>query len=345
MADVELSYCTREDVQRELNYADSWRRNKRIDQKIKQASRDAEGLCHRIFYPLTATRTFDVPDTDTLWLFENELISVETIVSGATEMSTDDYILQPVAGPPYDRIDINWGGQVGWEAGQGTWQRAISITGDYHYPVTTEAAGALAVSAASDATSITLDNSAEIGVGSVLLIGAERMAVTEKSLMASGATLAADLTASNAQVQITVSDGDLIALGELIAIDGERMYVESISGDTLTVLRAQAGSTLAAHTTGAGVNVPRLADVARAQLGTLAGTHSSDAPIYLLKPPSLVQEYVLGLTCAALEHGSSGYARTVGSGESQRAADDRGLGNLAKDLYAAYGRKARGRAI
>lgn len=344
MADVEVSYCTRRDVQRELGYADSMRINRRIDAKIRQASRDVEGLCHRLFYPLTATRSFDVPDTDTLWLYENELTSVATIVSGDTTMTADDYILRPESGPPYGWIDVNWSGATGWQAAD-TWQRAIAITGEYHYPITT-AAGPLVVTTINGIiTTLVVDSCADAGAGSLLLIGTERLIVTDETLVSTTATLSADLTAQKADISVTISDGTLVEQGETIVIGAERMFIESIAGNVLTVTRSVNGSTLATHSSTAVVYAPRSLTVARAQTGTVSATHTAGTQIYVLTAPSLVQEYVLALTCAALEHGSSGYARTVGQGESQRQADDRGLTSLAGSVYQAYGRKVRGRAV
>lgn len=344
MADVEVPYCTRAAVQRELGYADNFRTNRRIDAKILQASRDAEGICHRKFYPLTATRSFDVPETDTLWLYQNELSSVTTIVSGENTMSTGDYILRPESGPPYGWIDVNWSGSIGWQAAD-TWQRAIAITGEYHYPPTTTAGPLLVGSITNTTTQITLDSSADAGPGSLLLIGGERMICTDAARVTTTATISADLTAQASDTTLTVSDGTLLDAGELISIDAETMFIESISGNTVIVKRAGNGSTLATHSSGTAIYAPRLIDVARAQLGTVAASHTADTQIYLLTAPSLVSEYVLASTCAALEHGSSGYARSAGSGETQRGPADPGLSSLAESMYQAYGRKVRGRAV
>lgn len=344
MADVEVPYCTRAAVQRELNYADNWRINRRIDSKILQASRDVEGICHRMFYPLTATRSFDVPETDTLWLYQHELSSVTTIVSGETTMTADDYILRPESGPPYGWIDVNWSGATGWQAAQ-TWQRAISITGDYGWPTHTNTGPLLNGSILSSASTIAVDSSADAGPGSILLAGTERMVCTDSALSTTSATITADLTAQKSDQTLTVSDGTLLDQGELIAIGGERMFIESIAGNSVTVTRAANGSTLATHSSSTTIYAPRTLTVARGQLGTVSASHTGNTQIYLLTPPSLVTEYTLAAACTALEHGSSGYARSVGSGESQRAAEDRGLSALAESLYQAYGRKARSRAV
>jgi len=344
MTDPEIPYITREVVQRELGYADSVRLNKRIDAKILQSSREVESLCHRRFYPWTGTRTFDVPETDTLWLHENELSEITAIDSGGTAMTGDDYIAQPASGPPYRWLDIRWSGSVGWEAGD-TWQRSIAITGTYHHPVATKVDSFTNGEVATDDTTLALDADSDIGVGSLILIGSERMLVTEKELTLAGATLAADLAASKGQSLVPVTNPGVFGIGEVILIGAERMLIEQISGDNLIVARGYSASTLAEHTTGDFIAAPRLATVRRGILGTSVAAHASDATITLLQAPSLVQEATLALTVTALEQGSSGYGRTVGSGDNQREAAGRGVKTILDAVYSAYGRKARGRAV
>jgi len=344
MTEIEIPYCTRRAVQRELGYADSVRLNKRIDEKILQASRDVEALCHRRFYPWTGTRLFDVPETDTLFLGENELAEVDAITSGASAMTADDYVLRPSSGPPYTRLDVRWSGSVGWESDQ-TWQEAIAITGTYHYPVRQEAGPDLAGSITDSATTLQASTSEYASAGSLLLIEDERLLVTGERSVDTGVALTAALAANKGQSTVTVDDGDAIELGEQIIIDGETMFVEHILGDTLIVTRGQNGSVLAAHEIGAQVWAPRSLTVTRGILGSTPAAHAGDTQIYLLRAPSLVEELTMAYAITALEQGSSGYGRVVGSADNQREAAGRGVQALADRVYAAYGRKARGRAI
>lgn len=63
-----------------------------------------------------------------------------------------------------------------------------------------------------------------------------------------GATLAEDVNAS--VTSFDVSDGTLIQIGQTLLIGSERMYVEAIATDTVTVIRGVNGSTAATHASG-----------------------------------------------------------------------------------------------
>lgn len=65
--------------------------------------------------------------------------------------------------------------------------------------------------------------------------------------------LAEDLDNSETGVDITTNQGEAFAAGDTILIDNEIMFVTGVSNDTLTVVRGSAGTTAAAHTTGAEV--------------------------------------------------------------------------------------------
>lgn len=346
VTDPEIPYCTRESVQAMLQSADNPRRNQRIDHAILQASRDLEGLVHRRFYPWTGTRLFDQPDGPILFLDDWEIATSSdlTIVSGDDEMASTDFILRPHSGPPYLWIEQNNAGRIGWQSGQ-TWQNAISITGTFHHPVRRTAAGATTDQLTSGAGVFTLGPSASIGVGSLLLLGTERMLVTEKSYTITGAELAADVPAGKGATVLTLDTPDAVEPGEQLMIGGERMIAEVVSGTTVVVTRGAAGGVLAAHTSGDAVLAPRQAQLHRGILGTTAAAHDAGTQIYLLQAPSLVQEAVTALAVTAVEQGSSAYARVVGSTDNQREAGGRGAAALLERVYARYGRKVRTRAV
>lgn len=71
----------------------------------------------------------------------------------------------------------------------------------------------------------------------------------EEGLDATGATLAAAISSTTANT-MTVSDGSLIETGWCVLIDGEQMFVVSIVGTTVTVLRGNNGTTAATHSAG-----------------------------------------------------------------------------------------------
>jgi hypothetical protein len=347
MAITEVAYCTREDVQRALNFADIPRLNTRVDQAIMAGARQIHGLLHRRFYPVTKTVLFDQPEGANLWLYELELAAAPTqILSGGTAMTVGtDVFLRPESGPPYRWLEASSAGTVFWQS-TGTPQNAITITGDYSYPTNSVATGTLGLTINSSATTLILNDSAAAGVGSLILLDNERLIVSDKTTSTTGATITADLTASKSQVSIAVSSGALVNPGELILIDSERMQVEYVVGNTLTVDRAVNGSALAAHTTGATIFAPRTASVLRARFGTTAASHTSGAAITQLQAPSLVRELNLAYAINNQQGASGTYARSLETDVATLYKDKgRGVLDLENDAYQAYGRKARGRAI
>lgn len=342
---VGVPYATRESVMDALDTRAGAYRASQVDKAIQSASRRAESLCHRIFYPLTATKSFSWPnvqdESSTLWLDNNELASVTTFTSGGSVIPGAGYYLEPQAdGPPYNRIEINRGSSYGLSAGSSGSQRALSVAGVWcGCPVDEEDAGTASAIASTSATSITL--TVPTGVGSILRIDSERMIVTEKAWSASGQT--GSLTASMADQTLTVSNGALFAVRETILLDAELILVLAISGNNLIVRRAVQGSTLAAHTT-ASISWTRTFMVTRGALGTTAATHSG-APVYRYVVPDLVEQFTIAYAIDRQLQEISGYARTVGSADNQIPASGSGLAQLTKALRSAHGRMARFRSV
>lgn len=347
-------YATREDVKAELDVKETARSNGRIDRVLESASRSVEGLLHRRFAPVTATRYFDWPSGQyarpwRLWLDDNELISVTSLSSGGTTISASDYFLEPNrSGPPYTRIEIDLSSSAAFGGGD-THQRDITITGLWGYAndETTVGTTASAISATT-ATTVNVNGAASalLGVGSVLRVDSERMLITGRSMLTTGQTLGGSgLTAQANSVTVTVSDGTAFAVDEVLLVDSERMLIVDIADNNLTVKRAWDGSVLAAHSVGATIYAPRTLTVTRGALGTTAATHSSGATVYRWDPPGPVRELTIAEALNTLMQGQSGYARVVGSGEAQREASGRGLADLRNSVYTSHGRKARIRGV
>ena len=72
---------------------------------------------------------------------------------------------------------------------------------------------------------------------------------------------------SNKVTSILVADASTITENSYIIIDSESMYVDSISNNTLTVKRAQDGTTAASHVAGANVGTITAADNALIETG------------------------------------------------------------------------------
>jgi hypothetical protein len=346
-----ITYCTREMVQREMGFADTARLTARVDRACRAARRDIDRLTHRTFYPTLDTRRFDIPNTGTLWLFDHELADTPTsIITGGTTMATTDYILRPESGPPYRWIEIDTSGSVSWTAGD-TWQNAISIVGPFGASADSDAAGTITEAMNTSVTTCDVSDSSLVGVGDLLKVDSERMVVTNKTYVDTTVTLSGNIAASKAVTAVAVSSGAGISAGETILVDSERMFVESVSGNTLIVVRGEQGTVLEAHATSDAVYAPRRLTVVRAAAGTTAASHLDNATATRNLPPPLITEGSTALAVNYVQQGSAGYAQVLGSGNQKRDTGNvrdalgGGLSALLETVYAAHGRKARSRAV
>lgn len=347
------AYCTREDVAGALDVTASARTYATLDRLIGEASRGIETLCNRArFYPEVLSLAFDWPTRDRssswrLWLDGNDVLSVDTLITGSTLVDPADYVLSPAQyGPPYSSVELLVGtSPVGWSAGE-SWQRSITVAGTFaSAPDDTRPAGQLAAGVNSSATTLDVSDAGAIGVGDLVSIGDERVIVTGRSQLTTGQTLGADLAGLNSSTTATVGSGAAFAVGEQLLMDGERLQVEDITGNTLLVTRAVAGSVLAGHSTGATIYAPRRLTVERGALGTVAAAHSTSAALSRFAAPDPIRQLAIAESVVGLQRQQSGYARTIGAGEGIRAAPGGDLRDLRDRVFARYGRKARTRAV
>ncbi|MFE7072710.1 hypothetical protein ACFU96_21770 [Streptomyces sp. NPDC057620] len=347
-------YATREEVKAELDVKETARSNARIDRALADATEAVHGLTHREFYPVLATRGMDWPArpasaSGVLRLGHNEVISVASLTSGGTLIDPADYTLRradDVDSPPYTRIELSLASNATFGNGN-TWQQDVLITGLFGYRNDETPAGALAAPVASPtASTITVNGpaSAALGIGSLLRVGDERMIVTGRSMLDTGQGFGDSMTNVNNDVTIGAADGTAYAVGEMVMRDAERMLITEIAGNTLIVTRAWDGSPLAAHTDSA-IYAPRVLTVTRGALGTTAAAHADGAAVARWDAPGSVRQLCLAEALVNLMQGRSAYARTAGSGESERETSGRGLADLRDRVYASHGRKARSAAV
>lgn len=351
-------YTTRETLKRGLDIAPTARNNRQIDRAIESAARRIDGLMHRIFYPRIETKYYDWPNYQRaipwrLWFDDTELISATSVTSGGVVIPSSNYNLESNrVGPPYDRLEINISTQSALSAGS-TYQRSVAITGLWGF--TNEELTAGTTIEALDATETGIDVSAavsvEVGVGSIIRIDDERCIVKERSRLSTGITLGGTgLTANKNDVSVTVSDGTQFAVDEIITIDAERLLIEDIIGNTLTVVRSYDGSILAAHANGATIYAPRTLTVIRGVFGTTAATHLTGATVYLWKPPAGIQALNTEEAIHELMQEQTGWFRTMSAssnfgGTARRAATLEAIMDFRDSMYQQYGRKARVRSI
>lgn len=347
---MEPWYATRQQVMRALDVQPSGRTAMQIDRALASASRHADRVCHRRFYPEQRTMTFDWPNDQyaeawRIWLDANELVSVTTVTAGGTDI-TSSVLLRPDDGPPYSLLEINRSTSASWGGGT-TPQRSVSVVGVYagcRLDETSVATAAEAMDTSEDGLDV--DDSSQVGVGSVLRVDSERMIVTRMGLLDTGQTLAADLTAQKNATTVTVQDGTVFHVDEEITVGAERMRISDIAGNDLLVDRSEAGfGALASHVTGALIFAPRTLVVERGALGTTAAAHSTAATVYRFDPPPLVRDFTIADAIDQVMQEQAGYARTSGSGDNQAEVSGRGVASKRQALYLAHGRKARMRAV
>jgi hypothetical protein len=337
-------YASREDVMQALDIKVAAYSSGQIDRAIDSASRKVESLTNHVFYPTLATRYFDFPNVQTaragrLWLDENELISLTTLVSGGQTLPANAIFLEPVnSGPPYRSINLNRGLNYALQGGPLTPQQAIAITGVWGYQNDEKPEGTLAVAITTTAATTITMSGANVGVGRLLHIDAERMIVTDKSFITSAQTVLTPLTANLNNTTVAVTDGTQFVRREQLIVDAETMLVMDIAGNNLIVKRAQQGSVLAAHA-GSTVFYARQLTVTRGVLGTTAATHLIGAPVVRHAYPPLVEELTIAYTLGRELGESSGYAREIGAGSGQQSGPTaRSIASVETDIQRALGR-------
>jgi hypothetical protein len=353
---VMVQYCTRESVKTALDEAETARSNAQIDDAILSGARDVEGLCSRpeyAFLPVLATRHYDWPNgrgpADLLRFDDGHTLISATAVTtdnGATTLAPSSYFLEPTNRPPYTAISINRASAASFSS-RTTSQRAIGITGTWGWADLNVRVGALTatLAAAEDAAAALTWSTARFGVGDLLLVGAERMVITERSFVDTAQALQAGIGASEADVTLQVEDGTAFAAEEIIAVGGERMRVIDVIGDVLIVKRAQDGSQLAEHDAADAVHALTGVELARAVLGTELAEHAPAAVVYRWKPPALLATLNRAYALNTLLQERSGYARVAGTGEFAREFTGRGIAAIEADVKQVYGVKARHRSI
>ncbi len=355
---VQPVYVTREHVKRVLDIAETARRNSQVDDAIESASRNVEGFLHRKFYPRVGVEYFDWPPQNgagrawKLYFNEREIscdasktgVAV-TVNNGATALTSAQFFLRPESGPPYTRLEVNLGSAGALGSGT-THQRAIAITLSagaawMGQPIDDRPSGALAEALDASETGVNVIDSSAVGVGSIMLCESERMIVTGRSLLTTAQTSLSALDSDEAAQSISVTSGAAFFIDELLTIDTERMRIVDIAGNTLTVDRAQDGSTLAAHLAGATIYAPRTLTVERGAIGTTAATHADATALSMHAPLAPVRALTTAYALNELLQKSSGYARVAGSGDSQREFTGRGIKDLENDARATCGRSLR----
>ena len=171
-----------------------------IGRAIERASRWLEGEARRVFLPQYAAKKFDIPDGGMALWFEDDLLSAVSVVDGGGTLAASDYALYPENSTAKAMLELVSSRTWVWALSR---RQQITVTGWWGYPATLSAAGALAASLSSAATSFTLAG---------------------------------------------------CQAGWMLRCGDELMHVAQVVGSTVTVERAQNGTTAAAHDSAAAVS-------------------------------------------------------------------------------------------
>lgn len=347
-------YATREQVLRSLEILQSSYAGSLIDAKIEWASRSIERQTHRRFYPERRTISRDWPNADFGYTWEvplgdQEMISLSAVVSGGANITSSCFLRRydDLAEPPYDILQVDLSAQNSFSAGP-TFQRSLAITGLFGDQDTDTSLASGALSGGIDnvtngAVIVPSSGQFDVGIGSVLLCGTERMIVRNRTMLSSGQTITNAPTDKQSANVLTSAGASNFAVGEIILIDSERMKINDIAGNNIVVSRAWDGTPLAAHIAGTTIYALRQTIITRGALGTTAAAHSNADPVYAHSFP--VNEWCIAETVCALEQNAGAYARTIGTGASARDAVGAGLEDIRAMGYQAYGRKLRSGAV
>lgn len=347
------TYATRRDVKTALDIKLTADYDTHVDLALMEAADSVDALCRRRFYNVLTTQYWNWPNFQRaypwrVWLDEREIadvsVTIPVVTSGGNTITASTIFWGPWNySPPFTFLELDRSSSSTFGQGS-TPQRDIAITALFGYWLKTRPGGSLAA-AVSDTTgtTITITDSSLADVGDVLTVDSEQLLVTDTAMTTTGLTQsgAGAGTVSEADNQLTASGAGLHA-GEIVQLDGERMYVSGLVGNVATVVRAYDGTVLASHSA-ATINALRSLTVVRGALGSTAATHSNAAALAAAVVPGLVRDLSLAEAVNSVLQKTTGYARTTG--ENMRIIPGGSLPDLRDRCYRTFGRKHRSKVI
>jgi hypothetical protein len=259
-----------------------------------------------VFVPVTEARTFEGEG-------ECELMvpPLLAVISATNDgIAVTDYLLEPNGrhwpNGPYSELERLYGVWSPMSTG-------VVITGRWGMWEQTQDLGLPVVSIPASSSTLNVADGSKISPGMVLLIEDEQLlveasgAVTDTQTDLNGAMTVDD-------VELTVDDGTLVHVGEIIKIGFERMRVLDISGNDVLVARAWDGTARAEHADNASVYALRSFTVRRGCNGTTAATHSGDT-VYRYVIPGDVELLAKQMASLMYKKAETGYVGRSGNEE------------------------------
>ncbi|PKN93014.1 MAG: hypothetical protein CVU44_11320 [Chloroflexi bacterium HGW-Chloroflexi-6] len=313
------AYCTIDDILKDAENASGLPDNF-LDRFILPASRFIAGEIGE-FLPVIETLRF-TGDGETA-LFVPPLLRVTSnITNGDDSLAASEYILRASqhsnrpAWPngPYCRIDPSPDALL-----VGAWSTDLNdvvipgVWGLY------ELANALGVTVASEQSvsveTLTVADGSKLSPGMMLGIGSEMEFVSGYGSPTSAVTtLSAAIDGS--QEEITLTNGALVKIGEVLRAGFEKLKVLDISGNAAYVTRGFDRTKKVTHPNGTGVDVYRTFAVKRACNGSTAAIHTAATAISRYFVPEDVNYLARQIATLMAKKSQGGYAGRAGNPES-----------------------------
>jgi hypothetical protein len=374
-------YCNADEAARSIDFKPGVDEAAALARALTSSAENIDGQMKRVFYPRDAARFFDWPnqggsgggqyaDPWRLWFDQYDMVCMTGFVTGGQSIPLNQVFLEPVnLGPPYTYMELDRSSNAAFGGNAQTPQHSLVPSGTWGYGADADQVATLAGGVNSSTQAVVLSDGSQAGVGDLLVLGygrgaapfpsalgyagsippylGERCLVTAKApadtgLAQSGSGCTTEVDSDEA---LSWAGAGALNVGEVVVLDQEQMLVEQVIATTATVRRAWNGTTLAAHTTGVEIWAYRSLTVARAQLGTAAGSYLSAAAVYRHRVPSLIRDLSIAETVNQVLQEGSGYARTVGSGEAEHPAPGVSLADKWDEARTRHARKARTRAV
>lgn len=281
----------------------------KVFEKIKAASQLLAMRAGR-FLPVIETRTFGANKIAVKIYLNFPLLSVTEIVNDGETLTGSDYILQPAGkhwdNGPYSVIEVapDASNISAWDVDAD----GISITGRFGKFDARELLSATLGAAieSTSATAMRVSDGAQVSPGMVLLLGSEWVFIKATAAPVSAVTtLGAALDAKDEI--ITVADGSLLHVGEVIRMGVEQARVLDVNSNTVALQRGWNKTTKTTHASGSAVDVYRNFTIERGVNGSTAATHLVNAAISRQVVPEDVNGLARKIATRMLKDASGGY--------------------------------------
>lgn len=302
------SFCTVDEIYEGSDSRGAWN-EARVFEKVMAASQFLAMRAGR-FLPVIETRTMGAPRLSARIFLSFPVTSITSIVNSGVSLSGSDYILMPDGkhwdNGPYSMIEAapDASNISAWDVDAD----GISITGKFGKFDASELLSATLGAAISSTTasSMRVSDGAQVSPGMVVLLGTEWVFVRATAAPVSAVTtLGAALDAKDEI--ITVADGSLLHVGEIIRIGVEQARVLDINSNTVALQRGWNKTTKTTHTSGSAVDVYRNFTIERGVNGSTAATHLVNATIYRQVVPEDVNGLARKIATRMLKDASGGY--------------------------------------